>query len=179
MTWRRAAAYWLGFALLAAYYLAVEREPAGPAAAHLTRAAFLDIPSDQIHGLDIQRPDRTIRCRRVGDRWQLVEPAGRAVPADLIAALVNNLTQLPDVEVIAETAANPAQFGLDTPLSQITLTRSSGRPIIIRLGTRNPSGTAVYAQRDDSARVYLIGLNVRYYEELLFEAVGNESIAHP
>ena len=36
---------------------------------------------------------------------------------------------------------------------------------------RNPARTAVYAQRSDSPRVFLIGLNVRYYEDLLFEAL--------
>jgi hypothetical protein len=40
------------------------------------------------------------------------------------------------------------------------------------LGSRNPSGTAIYAQRDDTRRVFLIGLNVRYYEDLLFQGVG-------
>ena len=32
------------------------------------------------------------------------------------------------------------------------------------------AGTAIYAQHGDGRRVYLIGLNVRYYEDLVFQA---------
>jgi hypothetical protein len=171
MTWRRAAVYWLCFLALGVYYVVVEREPAGHAVAHLTRAPFLEVPPEEIQAVELRRGNTVVRCRRGKDRWQVLEPAGARVPVDLIAALVNNLAQLPDVEVIAETAQDLGQFGLETPVSQITLTRASGPPIAVHLGARNPSGTAVYAQRSDSPRVYLIGLNVRYYEDLVFEAV--------
>ena len=172
MTWRRAAVYWLCFLVLGAYYVLAEREPPGHAMAHLVRAAFVDLPAEEIQGVDIGRGNTVVRCRRANERWQVFEPAGARVPSDLIAALVNNLAHLPDVEVIAETAPDLKQFGLEVPVSQITLTRASAPPIVVRMGTRNPSGTAVYAQRSDSPRVYLIGLNIRYYEDLVFEAVG-------
>ena len=81
-----------------------------------------------------------------------------------------DLTQLPDVEVVDEGKGSIAQFGLDPPVSQMLLTLSGGKPVTVRFGSRNPSGTAIYAQRDDGPRVYLIGLNVRYYEDLVFQA---------
>jgi uncharacterized protein DUF4340 len=170
MTWRRALVYWACFLVLAGYYLVAERRPAGEVAAHLTRAPFLNLSEGQIESVELRREDVVVRCRRVDRRWQVVEPAGRTVPSDLVGALVGNLIQLPDVEVVAETAANLAQFGLDASASQIVLT-GSGPAITVRLGSRNPAGTAVYATRSDSPRVYLIGLNVRYYEDLVFEAL--------
>jgi hypothetical protein len=176
MTWRRVVFYWLCFAGLSLYYVIAVHEPAGEAAAHLTRAPFLDVPANDIDGLELRRGTAVVRCRREAGRWQVVEPAGRTVPSDLVAALVTNLCQLPDVEVVAEASKELGQFGLDPPVSQLVLTRPGGalgaaRPITVRIGNRNPAGTAVYAQRDDDARVFLIGLNVRYYEDLLFEAV--------
>jgi len=172
MTWRRVAIFWGCFAVLTAYYVAVERRPSEPAAAHLTRAAFVDVPTDRIDALEVRRGTTAVRCRRSDGRWHVVEPPTAAVPSDLIAALVANLSQLPDVEVVAETAADLGQFGLDPPASQLILTPAGGAPIAVRLGTRNPSGTAVYAQRGADPRVFLIGLNVRYYEDLLFETLG-------
>jgi uncharacterized protein DUF4340 len=171
MTWRRAILYWGCFAVLAAYYLVAERRPAGEVAAHLARAPFLSLAEGEIDAVELRRDEARVRCRHIDQRWQVVEPAGRTVPSDLVGALVANLIQLPDVEVVAETSANLAQFGLDTPASQIVLTTSGGPSITVRLGSRNPAGTAVYAQRSDSGRVYLIGLNVRYYEDLVFEAL--------
>ena len=171
MTWWRVAMLWACFGVLSLYYFAVERVPSGEAAAHLTRAAFVDIPTDSIEAFEVRRGTTVIRCRRVGGRWQVVEPANAPVPPDLVAALITNLSQLPDVEVVAETSKDLGQFGLDTPLSQMTLTTGGGEPLIVRLGLRNPAGTAVYAQRGHDPRVFLIGLNVRYYEDLLFEAL--------
>ena len=173
MTWRRVALFWGCFVVLTAYYFAVERRTGGPAVAHLTRAAFIDVPTDRIEALEAHRGAAVVRCRRVAGRWQVVEPSSAAVPSDLIAALVADLSQLPDVEVVAETSKDLSQFGLDPPASQLTLTPTGGQAIIVRLGLRNPSGTAVYAQRSDDPRVFLIGLNIRYYEELLFEALDH------
>jgi hypothetical protein len=171
MTWRRAAVYWACFIVLAVYYLAVEREPAGEAAAHLKRAPFLSVPEDQIAALQIQRGTSVVRCRRVQGRWKVVDPANDSVPSDLIAGLITNLTQLPDVEVVTDNPTDLAQFGLDPPASQLVLTPVSGDPLTVRIGSHNPAGTALYAQRGTNARVFLIGLNVRYYEDLLFEGL--------
>lgn len=170
MTWRRALTYWGCFLILSAYYLLVLRESARPTPAHLTRAAFLNLAESNIEGMELRRGSDVIRCRRVDGRWQVVEPAGGAVPSDLVAALVANLTQLPDVEVVDEGGGDIAQFGLDPPVSEITLTQTDAQPTTVRFGSRNPSGTAIYAQHGDARRVYLIGLNVRYYEDLVFQA---------
>jgi len=171
MTWRRALAYWACFLGLVVYDRAVERRPAGEAV-HVVRAPLLNVEANRIDAVELRRDDRIVRCRRVDGRWQVTAPAGGSAPADLIAALVTNITELPDVDVVAENGTDLAQFGLDKPATEMTLTPGGGTPISVRLGNRNPSGTAVYAQRSGSDRVYLIGLNVRYYEDLLFEAVG-------
>jgi hypothetical protein len=174
MTWRRAALYWSIFLALAAYYIAAVRESPGPVA-HLTRAAFLSIAEEDIDALELRRGSSVVRCRRTNGRWEVVAPADRAVPADLVGALVANLTQLPDVEVVAEDSSGLGEFGLQAPQSEITLQRPGRAPVNVRLGAHNPAGTAVYAQRGDSPRVFLIGLNVRYYEDLLFEALGQKA----
>jgi len=174
MTWRRAAVYWAVFLGLSAYYVVAVRESTKPLA-HLTRAAFLDIPADQIDAVEVRRGGSVVRCRHVNGRWELTEPAGRSAPSDLIEAMVANLTGLPDVEVVAENSSALGEFGLQTPQSEISVQRAGRAPVQVRLGTQNPAGTAVYAQRDDSPQVFLIGLNVRYYEDLLFEALGQKA----
>ncbi len=175
MTWRRALLYWGCFVALGAYYAAVLYQPAPPPAAHLTRMPFINVPEERIEGLELRRGDALVRCRRVDGRWQVVEPPGSTVPSDLVTALVASVTQVPDVEVVEEAAADLPQFGLDPPMSQLTLSSSGAAPIVVRIGNRNPSSTAVYAQRDDSRQVLLIGLNVRYYEDLVFEALHDKT----
>jgi hypothetical protein len=171
MTWRRAAAYWIGFGALLVFYMTAVREAEPPPAAHLNRAAFLTISEAAVTGLEVRRDDTVVRCQRADDRWHVTEPAHASAPSDLIAALVSNLAQLRDVEVVDEGKGNLASFGLDPPASRVVLSRSDGPPIELELGAANPAGTAIYAQHTDSPRVYLVGLNVRYYEDLLFESV--------
>jgi hypothetical protein len=167
MTWRRATYYWACFLVLGVYYVAAKREPA--TVVHTTRAAFLDIPESEIQSIEVRRGDAVVRCRRINGRWKVEEPSGGAVPSDLVAGLISNLTELPDVEVVAESPRDLTQFGLDASASQLILTPMTGPPITLRLGRPNPSGTAVYAQRSTSNSVFLVGLNVSYYEDLLFD----------
>lgn len=174
MTWRRAGLYWAIFLALSAYYIVAVRD-SPPPVAHLTRAAFLSIPEEEIDALELRRGSVVARCRRTNGRWEVIAPADRAVPSDLIEALVANLTQLPDVEVVAEDSSGLGEFGLQAPQSEIALQRTGRAPVSVRLGAHNPAGTAVYAQRNDSPRVFLIGLNVRYYEDLLFEALDQKA----
>ena len=146
--------------------------------AHLTRAPFLNVPEEQIAAVQVQRGDERGALPAHRGTVEGGRPARQRVPADLIAGLITNLTQLPDVEVIADNPTDLTQFGLDAPVSQLVLTPASGDPITVRLGNRNPAGTALYAQRSTSDRVFLIGLNVRYYEDLLFEGVQREPQAN-
>jgi Domain of unknown function (DUF4340) len=171
MTWPRALAYWACFIVLGGYYLVALREPSRQVPAHLTRAPFLNVPEGEVDALELRRGATVVRCRRIDGRWRVVEPSGTTVPSDLLAALVANVTQLPDVEVVGEGGGDLGQFGLAPPVSQMTLRLTGGQARVLRFGSRNPSGTAIYAQRDDGPRVFLVGLNVRYYEDLVFQGV--------
>ena len=74
---------------------------------------------------------------------------------------------------MAEAPADLSPFGLDLPRSTLVLkTDSKSPPITLLLGERNPAVTAVYARLEGSPNVFLLGLTVKYYEELLFEAAG-------
>jgi hypothetical protein len=171
MTWRRAALYWCCFLGLGIYYAVFERPPAPPGAAPAPRAAFLTMSEDQIQTFEARRGDEVVRCRRHDGRWQVVHPPGAKVPSDLIAALISTVNDLPEVEVVADRPHDLAPFGLATPTAQLMLTPAAGAPVTVRLGSRNPAGTAVYAQRSTSPHVFLIGVNARYYADLLFASV--------
>ena len=44
------------------------------------------------------------------------------------------------------------------------------------IGETNPTGTAVYARRGGNPVVVLIGRNVRYYEDLIFQALPSGQV---
>ncbi|HVM97932.1 MAG TPA: hypothetical protein VMT89_16175, partial [Candidatus Acidoferrales bacterium] len=147
MTWRRAALYWFGFLLLAFYernILDVERSQ--PKDAH---RPFIDVAADEIKSLDIERGSQHFHADRSGQGWK-VEGNGKSVPADLINAVVESLTSIPDVEVVAEAPSASDDFGLQPPASRVVLGRGAANEIAVRFGQLNPTSTAVYAQRGDS-----------------------------
>ena len=98
MTWCRVALYWACFVALTAYYVAVEQRPASDAAAHVTRAPFLNMPETQIEMVELRREGQVVRCRRVDQRWRdrratAAETAQRIEPDSEPARVLGDILQ--------------------------------------------------------------------------------------
>jgi len=61
-------------------------------------------------------------------------------------------------------------FGFADGSPVIELETKEGTKLAVTLGARNPPQTAIYAKTSVAPRVVLIGVNVQYYTELLYEA---------
>jgi hypothetical protein len=100
----------------------------------------------------------------------VVAPADARVPADLVAAIVAALTELPPVDVVPPApGARAVEFGLEEHSVRLVVGTDT-EEARVQLGARNPSQTAVYARRDGDEEIVLVGLNVQYYVDLLIEA---------
>jgi hypothetical protein len=178
MTWRRVGAIYAALAALALAFVLLERAPErtpAPDDPRRPERSLLGTEPERVRGLVLRRDGRTVEARRNGERWQVVAPPGAEVPPDLIAATVATLTAGQVAEVMNDGArADLTTFGLTAPTSEIEVTIDGDTPRRVRvlLGARNPTRTAIYAKRDDAPAVYLVGLNVRYYEDLIFEAIA-------
>jgi len=170
MTWRRAGTYFGLFVVLTAYYVATEPSSQAGKPQLPARRSFLEIAPEDVQAVAIESNGLTVRCVRDGARWRTEQPARATVPSDLVGALVDQLTQVPDVEVVDEQGERAAQFGLVPPQGTVKLILKSGRAIAVALGARNPAQTAVYGRVEGATRVVLLGLNVRYYQELIVQA---------
>jgi Domain of unknown function (DUF4340) len=176
VTWRRALFYVAVWAALAAYAFATRPGPP-PAPAP---AAQLPAPTDALaHGMrssevaeiEIQTPSAQVVLARTGDRWTVRQPVGALVQGGLVDALLASLLETPEVGSIDSDRA--AEFGLNDPHLRIRLRRAGGNPLVIDIGARNPTGTAVYARVEGSPHLALIGLNAQYYADLLIQATRN------
>jgi hypothetical protein len=47
---------------------------------------------------------------------------------------------------------------------------ASAKPVTVEIGARNPTRTAVYARRSDQPSIFLVGMNLSYYIDLIFDA---------
>lgn len=179
MSWRRTLTYWMLFTLLGGYYWVFERRAAPPSEVQLAREKVLNVYTDEVSAITLRRGGKEIRCERRDKRWQIVKPPGAKVPGDLVAALVENLTEKQEAE---EIVGNPKPedlqaYGLTEEASLVDVELASGKKFSVKLGGRNPPQTAIYAQTSVAPRVLLVGLNVQYYADLLYEAGSKEAVA--
>jgi hypothetical protein len=180
MSWRAVAVIYAVLGLLLIVVLPLGPAPTvedAPPPEAAPERSLLGIESSAVQAVLFRRGDLRVRAVREDGRWRTVEPAGATVPSDLVDAAVATLTAGQVSPVVTEGRATDdlTVFGLAVPSSEIVLTKvadAGGGDIRVVLGERNPTKTAVYARRGDDPRVYLVGLNVRYYEDLIFEAAA-------
>lgn len=129
---------------------------------------------DSIDSIAVKRGDESLRYDKTADGklYKLVEPEGKFIPQDLMQALVSLLISAKQVEVVAENTNDLAQFGLDNPHSEMTISGAGlPKPIHLFFGGENPTHTAVYARIEGIPKVFLLGRNLTYYESVMFEWV--------
>jgi hypothetical protein len=182
MTWTRALVYVTAWLLLTVLYVATERpppttarSPGEPPRAH----SPFGLTTGEVSEMRLEAGGRRVDAVRAEGRWRVREPAGAAVPPDLISAVVSAILDSEHAEVVRLPEGRAEEFGLLEPRARIVLTRADGRSVGVALGTRNPAQTAVYARSDRSPNVVLLGVNVLYYIDLAMKAAGETRHATP
>ncbi len=157
MRWQTTAALAVLLALVVAFYyvwevrLAPEREKT---AARKDRVLSVE-PAD-VKELVLRRGPETVRLRREGDGWEMVEPVkGRADRGSVDETVTSVATAKMDRE-IADKPAGLEEFGLDKPAAEATLIDKDGKEITLQLGAKSPTGVWVYAQERGRPNVVVI-----------------------
>ena len=175
MSWPKVIAYYALAALLSFHLLAVARERAGavpePTAAN---APFLAAVPERIDRVRMEKDATIVQVERKDGRWIVTEPEGIAPPGDVIDAVLDSLTSLPPIEIVSDGVEHEGQFGLIPPRARIRIEQQGELVSTIILGELSPTRTAVYAKRSGKDEVALIGLNGKYYIDLIFENVRRQ-----
>ncbi len=175
MSWRRVAVIYTLLALLGGYVFVLDRPaPGAPqAGGPLVGPSLLEVDPAAVTEIAFHKEGRTVRVVRQSGRWHALEPEGILIPSDLIDATVATLTNGQSAEHLAEHAEHDlAAYGLDAPSAtlDVVLGPAATSPVRISVGARNPTRTAVYARRNDRPTLYLVGMNLSYYIDLIFES---------
>lgn len=172
MRWGRVILCYAVLAGLAAEYWLIERRSDPRVETAPARPRFLPVRPGEARELRLSREGRIVVSRRQGSAWAVVEPAGSSIPPDLISAFANALGEAEEIAHVAGAEADAEAYGLDARATRVEITGESGEPVVVSIGGANPTGTAVYARRAASPDVVLIGRNIRYYEDLIFQAIS-------
>ena len=170
MSARPAIFYTIAFFILLPIYFWIQ--PSIKPASELEQKQESLLKLNDIDAVTVASGSESLRFQKDKDGkfYNLVAPAGKFVPHDLMDAMVSLLTSAKSVEVVAEDTSDLAQFGLDHPKSEVTI-ESTGQPqpIKIAFGNENPTHTAIYAQIEGIPKVFLLGQNIEYYQSLMFQ----------
>ncbi|HET7293318.1 MAG TPA: DUF4340 domain-containing protein, partial [Vicinamibacteria bacterium] len=103
------------------------------------------------------RQGDAIRLVKEAGSWKLVAPMTAPADGTSVDTVLNALNGLNVEEVVAETPAGLADFGLEKPLAVARVTvEGQAKPLVLRVGDKAPDGSGVYAQTEDKPRVFLI-----------------------
>ncbi|MFT4570135.1 MAG: hypothetical protein ACI8TX_001446 [Hyphomicrobiaceae bacterium] len=180
MTWTRVIAYWAGAFVLALMLRASIQETASYDEAPVERTPLVEAVPERVDHFRLNARGVDLVFERGADaRWSASQELGESVPSDIIEAVVETLAGLPVIEAVGESKAQGDQFGLENPAVRLRL-QIAGKPVAnLALGHLNPTGTAVYVRRAGESRVFLLGLNARYYMDLILDTVERESGNRP
>jgi uncharacterized protein DUF4340 len=174
VSWRRVATIYVVLALLAGYVLVFERAPPPPAPVEAPNGpSLLEADATSVTAVTFRKQGRVVRAAVQDQRWRTVEPAGAKVPSDLIEATIATLTAGQAAERLDNEPEHAlAAYGLDAPSAsvEVVVGGPAARSFTVFVGARNPTRTAVYARRSDQPSIYLVGMNLSYYIDLIFEA---------
>jgi hypothetical protein len=110
--------------------------------------------------LTLTRPGDSVELKREGDAWQMAAPVrARADRGPVEEVITSALTAKMDRE-IAAAPPSLADFGLDKPAAELTMTLKDGKQLALVLGGKSPTGVWVYAKERDKPNVFVIGDSV-------------------
>lgn len=175
MSWRRVALIYACLAVLVVWVVVLDHPepPPAPSAPAAAGPSLLEAEAASVTAVTFRREGRIVRAAREEGSWRVLEPTGVSIPPDLIAATISTLTAGQSAERLgSEPAHDLGAYGLDAPSAtlEITVGTPPASPVTVAIGGRNPTRTAVYARRSDQSAVYLVGLNLSYYIDLIFDA---------
>jgi hypothetical protein len=154
MRWPTLAALAVALLLVGGFYYfyevrwAPERERAETRKGRVFQAEAGDVTA-----VELKRPEDTVRLARAGEGWELKSPVvARGDRARVDETLTTVLTAKIDREIDPKPAA-PADFGLDKPAAEVTLTLKDGKTVGLQLGNKTPTGVWVYAREADKPAV--------------------------
>ncbi|KPL19737.1 MAG: hypothetical protein AMJ92_02035 [candidate division Zixibacteria bacterium SM23_81] len=110
---------------------------------------------EDVQQLVLKRPEEIISFQRAQDGWQIIHPVRARADESAIQGIIDNLERAQIERVVAETADNLSDFGLQSPQVTVELEYAGGLRESLRLGDRNPTRSFVYSQRDPEERIFL------------------------
>lgn len=158
MRWQTTAAFAVLLVALAAFYYVYEirLEPERQKAASV-KGRILSVEPKDVAEVELKRPDGVVRLKREGESaWSIVEPVKGVGDRGATDEMLTSITTAKADREVASSPAQLADFGLDKPAAEVTLTLKDGKQVGLALGGKNPTGAWVYARETGKPAIVTI-----------------------
>ncbi len=145
-----------GFLVVDSYWLTPKREKTAG-----VKGRLWTIEPKDVEALTIKRKDDTIKLRRAGDGWEMLEPVKTRANSGAVNETVTGLATARVDREIDPNPSKPGDFGLEPPEALVTLeVKGQAAPLTLAVGGKNPTGVWVYAREGSKPAVVAIGDSV-------------------
>ena len=143
---------------LGAYIYFVTWKKTPESSAPKQEKVFAGFEADKVEEVTIKsEKGDTTTLKKENGAWNVAAPLAAKADESESSAIANALGQLEIVRVIDENPADVKDYGLASPRIEVSFKvaggKSSGR---LLLGDKSPTGSDVFAKRNDEKRVFLI-----------------------
>jgi hypothetical protein len=139
-----------------AYILLVERHrPTSEEARKEAEKVLRDFDRDEVAGIVIDRGGARVRLEKVGEDWRLREPLDFPADSSRVSSTLGSVANLTVDRRLASDEVDPAQYGLDEPTAELTLTMADGGERVIAVGDEMPLESTRALRVDDGAEIVI------------------------
>lgn len=145
-----------GFLAVDSYWLTPKREKTAG-----VKGRLWTIEPKDVLGLTIKRKDDTVKLKRAGDGWEMLEPVKTRANSGAVNEMVTGLATVRVDREIDANPSKPSDFGLEPPEAFVTLeVKDQAAKLTLAVGGKNPTGVWVYAREGSKPAVVAIGDSV-------------------
>jgi hypothetical protein len=145
-----------GFLVVDSYWLTPKREKTAS-----VQGRLWTIEPKDVEVLTIKRKADTVKLKRAGDGWEMLEPVKTRANSGAVNETVTGLATARVDREIDPNPAKPGDFGLEPPEALVTLeVKGQAAPLTLAVGGKNPTGVWVYAREGSKPAVVAIGDSV-------------------
>lgn len=162
MSWRKIVVYLIILCALGSWLYFYEiRHKSQKQAEEEKASRLVCMDNDSVDAMHIKKDDGTlIQLKKIDGKWMLLVPVNTAADQSAVQGLVTTVTTLKPERILQEKDVNWADYGLQKPHFEVTISAKDVRNHIF-VGDLNPAKSSYYMKKDDDPRLFLVADTVK------------------
>jgi len=155
LKYRSTLIYLILAVLLVAFYFYETRKDEKKKSAEEEAGALFSIKPDDVTSLLLKSGDKEMRFEKKDGTWEILHPVRSGVDSFALTRLLNRLTGLKSLRVIAENSKDLSEFGLQQPEATLTF-RAGEQDNTLLIGHVSPIEKGYYVAKGGDGKVYFV-----------------------